>query len=68
MRFLVLVPSIAVLVLVLVLDRKSIDIESFVDKDWIGYLRPCEYEHGQLYRNDPCQWAQPRLSSMKTDD
>jgi hypothetical protein len=32
-------------VLVLVLDHKSIDIESFVVKDWIGHLRLFEYEY-----------------------
>jgi hypothetical protein len=28
-----------------VFDRKSIDIESLVVKDWIGHLRPFEYEY-----------------------
>jgi len=47
---------------------KSIDIESFAVQEWNLHLRPCEHEQGILYKNDPCQGAQPRLSSMKTDD
>lgn len=71
MRFLVLVLSIAVLGLVLDrppetesvrwihranIDRKSIDIESHVVKDWIGHLRPfehqdrfTEHEYGEIW-------------------
>ena len=48
-------PDLLVLVLseaVLVLDHKSIDIESFVVKDWIGHLRLFEYE----YRDAECEY------------
>jgi hypothetical protein len=37
--------SNALFVRFLVLDRKSIDVESFVVKNWFGHLRPFEYEY-----------------------